>query len=275
MNDKHYFDGNKWIHIWHQSDLKKFEMCPEQARLLWSGVVKDLQGDGAALGTACHYAIEKTLEVGTTYKDDPDFVHSVLMEAFDQGLTDVVPTIDTWHSYGSVEKMVTVGMKKLDSWWEEVCPQLQAEQMEVSFEKLLWEDNERKVIMRGQVDLIDSGFGLVDWKFPKRDYTKDKWQYERWDIQATTYCWAMGYPSMTYFVMHGNTGGVSSMTIERDANDFLFLRRKVEAACRLVEATNLESWSLNDAGWWCSEKWAPCWHICKGKHQQASEDANG
>jgi hypothetical protein len=85
----------------------------------------------------------------------------------------------------------------------------------------------------------------------------------------------MGYPSMTYFVMHGNTGGVSSMTIERDANDFLFLRRKVEAACRLVEATDLESWSLNDAGWWCSEKWAPCWQICKGKHQQASEDANG
>jgi hypothetical protein len=79
---------------------------------------------------------------------------------------------------------------------------------------------------------------------------------------------------MTFYVMYGAQGEVSSMTIERGPQDFEFLRRKVEAASRLVEQSGLKVWPLNDAGWWCSEKWAPCWSVCKGK-TTALENANG
>ena len=276
MNKKHYFDeaSGKWHHTWHQSDLKKLNQCPEQARLIWSGAVTDIQGDAAALGTACHYAVEQTLNlVGA---DPSDHAYGVLMEAFDHGLSDITPTIGGWNSYGTVAKMADTGMKKLDAWYAQVYPNLNPEpgRVEENFDAVFWEDNERVVRLAGQIDLIDGTAGVVDWKFPKRDYTKDKWQYERWDVQSTVYCWAVGLPQMTYYVVYGNSGGVSSMTIERGPRDFLFLRRKIEAACRFVEQSDLTVWPLNDAGWWCSAKWAPCGSVCKGK-TAASEDANG
>ena len=129
--------------------------------------------------------------------------------------------------------------------------------------------------MEGRIDLIDSNLGIVDWKFPKRDYTKDKWQYDRWDVQSTVYTWAVDQMkgelkrdfedhAMTFVVVHGKSA-VSEMRRDRSPQDWEFLKRKVEALSRLVERTDMEVWTLNDAGWWCSEKWAPCWHLCKGK----------
>ena len=70
--------------------------------------------------------------------------------------------------------------------------------------------------------------------------------------------------AMTFVVIHGKSG-VSQMRIDRSPQDWEFLKRKVEALSRLVERSDMEGWTLNDAGWWCSEKWAPCWHLCKGK----------
>ena len=274
MSRKHHFDGSRWHHTWHQSDLKKLDMCPEQARLIWAGDVSDIEGDGAALGTACHYAVEQVLNL--TDQSDADFTYSVLVEAFDQGLSAITPIIEGWNSYGSVGKMATIGQTKLDGWYRNVYPTLSPTgRVEESFSRVFYEDDERVVTLAGQVDLIDANYGVVDWKFPKRDYTKDKWQYQRWDVQSTAYCWAMDLPQMTFFVMHGTKGEASSMTIERGPQDFQFLRQKVEAACRLVEQSDLKVWPLNDAGWWCSEKWAPCWSVCKGKQLEASEDANG
>jgi len=273
---RHYYnkDESRWHHVWHQSDLKKLDMCPEQARFIWSGAVTDIQGDGAALGTACHYAVEQVLNLKGADVSGHDY--NVMVEAFDQGLSDITPTIEGWNSYKSVNKMASVGQAKLDGWYKDVYPLLRpdGDRVEERFSKVFYEDDERVVSLAGQVDLIDTEYGVVDWKFPKRDYTKEKWQYERWDVQSTVYCWAMGLPQMTFFVMHGSNGDASSMTVERGPQDFAFLRRKVEAACRLVEATDLTVWPLNDAGWWCSEKWAPCWSVCKGK-TTASEDANG
>lgn len=273
---RHYYnkDESRWHHVWHQSDLKKLDMCPEQARLIWGGDVNDIQGDGAALGTACHYAVEEVLNLKGA--DPREAAYGVLVEAFDQGLSDITPTIEGWNSYKTVDKMAEVGQAKLDGWYNTVYPDLSPSdgRVEEKFSRVFYEDDERVVTLAGQVDLVDANYGVVDWKFPKRDYTKDKWQYDRWDVQSTVYCWAMGLPQMTFFVMHGSSGAVSSMTIERGPRDFSFLWRKIEAACRLVEATDLKVWPLNDAGWWCSAKWAPCWSVCKGK-QEASEDANG
>jgi hypothetical protein len=250
-------------------------MCPERARLKWTGTVPDVQADAAALGTACHYAVEQVLNL--TGDNVRDAAYGVMVEAFDHGLSDIVPTIEKWNSYKSVRSMADVGLAKLEGWYKEVYPNLHpvADRVEEAFDLLFYEDDERVVHLAGQLDLVDAYYGAVDWKFPKSDYTREKWKYERWDVQSTTYCWATGLPEMTFFIMHGSRGEVSSMTVERGPQDFSFLRRKIDAACRLVEQSDLTVWPLNDTGWWCSPKWAPCWSVCKGSQLTASEDANG
>jgi len=280
MNEKHYWsaEDTRWHHIWHQSDLKTLDMCPQRALLMWTGQVTDFEGDAAVLGTACHNAVEQLITVPDGMMAAPvhlsDESRIELFEAFHHHLDELVPTITRWNSYKTKDELIEVGTAKLEAWFTQVYPKLTPLQVELPFDEVLYEDEERVVRMAGRIDLVDSNMGLVDWKFPKRDYTRTKWEYERWDIQSTTYCWATGHPTMTFYVVYGHDGGVSSMTIERGEQDFQFLRRKVEAASRLVERTDLEVWPLNDAGWWCSEKWAPCWSVCKGK-TTASEDANG
>ena len=278
MNKEHYFEDGRWHHTWHQSDLKTLDMCPERARLVWSGEVADWEVAASVLGTACHNAVEYLITIPDGMDAAPvhisDETYTALHERFTHELDELVPTITKWDKFKSRASMEKTGAARLDSWYEQVYPSLTPIGVEVGFDKLLFEDDERVVRMTGRPDLIDDGLGLVDWKFPKRDYTREKWQYERWDPQSTTYCWALGFTEMTFYVMYGADGGVASMTIERGEQDFQFLRRKVEAASRLVEQSSLKVWPLNDAGWWCSEKWAPCWSVCKGS-TAASEDANG
>lgn len=288
MNEKHYYENGRWHHEWHQSDLKTFGMCPQRARYLWSGEVTDFVGDAAVLGTACHQAVEHLLGY---YREDgmaaspihiSDTSYLELHERFGHELEEAVPTITRWNSYKTKENLLKVGSAKLDAWYEKVYPGLTPLQVEVSFDEVLYEDDERVVRLAGQIDLIDSNLGLVDWKFSKPDYAgtdrngvqRNKWEYDRWDIQSMVYCWAAARDRFTWYCMYGTDGGVSTWTVSRGDLEFGFLRRKVEAASRLVEATDLEVWPLNDAGWWCSEKWAPCWSACKGK-TTASEDANG
>ena len=274
-------DG-KWHHIWHQSDLKTFEMCPERARKIWAGEVSDPESDAAVLGTACHNAVERLLLPADPESYDHCYPverceesYDLLHDYFEQELTELSPAIEKWNSYGSVDKMRDMGTSKLDAWYEEIYNGLTPMHVELPFKKLLFEDDERVVHMEGRIDLIDSNLGIVDWKFPKRDYTRDKWQYDRWDVQSTVYSWAVDQMkgelkrdfeehAMTFFVVHGKSG-VSQMRIDRSPQDWEFLKRKVEALSRLVERSDMEVWTLNDAGWWCSEKWAPCWHLCKGK----------
>ena len=280
MNKEHYFNvgDERWHHTWHQSDLKTLDMCPERARLMWTGAVDDPEGDASVLGTACHNAVEYLITIPEGMDAAPvhldDDTYTALHERFGHELDELVPTITMWNSYKSRADLERLGAIKLDSWYEQVYPGLTPVGVEVGFDELLFEDDERVVRMTGRIDLIDSNMGLVDWKFPKRDYTKSKWEYDRWDVQSTTYCWATGRDTMTFYCMYGSKGEVSSMRIERGEQDFAFLRRKVEAASRLVEQSSLKVWPLNDAGWWCSQKWAPCWSVCKGK-TMTSEDANG
>lgn len=281
MNEEHYIEDGRWHHTWHQSDLKALDMCPERARLIWSGEVADWEGAASTLGTACHNAVEHIITVPDGLMAAPihlcDETYTALHERFVHELDDLVPTITKWDKFKSRSAMEKTGATRLDSWYEQVYPSLTPIGVEVDFNELLFEDDERVVRLTGRIDLIDSNMGLVDWKFPGRDYFKTDFQksdYRKWDPQSTTYCWATGRKTMTFYCMYGSKGEVSSLTVERGEQDFQFLRRKVEAASRLVEQSSLKVWPLNDAGWWCAEKWAPCWSVCKG-NTTASEDANG
>ena len=281
MNEEHYFDDGRWHHTWHQSDLKTLDMCPERARLMGSGEVADWEGAASVLGTACHNAVEYLITIPDGLDAAPvhlnDDTYTALHERFGHELDELVPTITKWDKFKSRSAMEKTGAARLDSWYQQVYPSLTPIGVEVDFNELLFEDDERVVRMTGRIDLIDSNMGLVDWKFPGRDYFKTDFQksdYKKWDVQSTTYCWATGRDTMKFYCMYGASGEVSSLTVERGEQDFRFLRRTVEAASRLVAQPALKVWPLNDAGWWCSEKWAPCWSVCKGS-TAASEDANG
>jgi len=109
---------------------------------------------------------------------------------------------------------------------------------------------------------------LWDWKFPKRDYSRTAWEYERWDVQSIAYCYALGIPNFSYAIMHPD--GVGRMDLVRDQTHFDWLRTKVLALCRYVEAMPTAPWVLGDNGWWCSEKWCANWAHCKGSNQGES-----
>ena len=144
---RHYYnkDESRWHHVWHQSDLKKLDMCPEQARLIWGGDVNDIQGDGAALGTACHYAVEEVLNLKGA--DPREAAYGDLVEAFDQGLSDITPTIEGWNSYKTVDKMAEGGQAKLDGWYNTVYPDLSPSdgRVEEKFSRVFYEDDDLSV----------------------------------------------------------------------------------------------------------------------------------
>ena len=118
------------------------------------------------------------------------------------------------------------------------------------------------MFLRGTVDLVEQD-RLWDWKFPKRDYARNEWEYHRWDVQSIAYCFALGIPNFSYAIMHPD--GVSRMDLVRNESHYDWLREKVLALCHYVETAPAIPWVLGDNGWWCSEKWCANWSHCKGK----------
>ena len=99
------------------------------------------------------------------------------------------------------------GSCKLKSWYDHILPMIEKPvSVEQQFNKVLIEDSERVVYLRGTIDLVEEDV-LWDWKFPKADYTKDRWQYDRWDVQSIAYTWAMDLPYFRYGVMHNKGWG--------------------------------------------------------------------
>ena len=177
--------------------------------------------------------------------------------------------VDNWHSYGDSLTAHLMGRQKIKSWYENVLPMITDPQgVEVDFNKILIEDDERVVYLRGTIDLVEPHM-LWDWKFPKADYTRDRWQYDRWDVQSIAYTWAMGIPYFRFGVMHNK--GWGTMDFLRDDSHYEWLRKKVASICRYVE-TNTGPYLLGDNGWWCSEKWCPSWTQCKGKKSPEREE---
>jgi len=258
----HKAHDGRWVHTWvRQSSVKTSDMCLERWRTDVFATVPQQIKDAAALGTACHAVAEDTLnsmidmeEHGNNPMDFTDMV-----SAFQYEWEQMAETVEVWNNY-TAESAYTAGVKKLQSWYDEVLPELKPKIAEYTFDVPLIEDDERIVNMTGTIDLVEED-RLWDWKFPGRDYSRDAWQYERWDVQSIAYCYAMGIPNFSYAVMHPQ--GVGRMDLVRDQSHFDWLRTKVLALCRLLE-TQTGPYPLGDNGWWCSSKWCENFARCKG-----------
>jgi hypothetical protein len=150
------------------------------------------------------------------------------------------------------------GVGKITNWYNEVFPLLQPLQTEYTFDVPLLEDENESFGMTGTVDLVEeTGYGIGS---SPAGTTRERWQYERWDVQSIAYCYAMGIPNFSYAVMHPD--GVGRMDLERGQEHFDWLRQKVSALCRLLE-TQTGPYPLGDNGWWCSENGAKISHGAK------------
>ena len=229
-------DG-RWIHTWvRQSSIKTSDMCLERWRNDVFNLVSEPMKDASSLGTVCHTVAEDVcnslIDVNEGHADAP---------------------MDLQSAYEA-------GVAKVANWYDEVFPLLQPLHTEYTFDVPLLEDDQRIVRMTGTVDLVEAD-RLWDWKFPGRDYSRERWQYERWDVQSIAYCYALGISNFSYAVMHPK--GVGRMDFERGQEHFDWLRQKVSALCKLLE-TQTGPYPLGDNGWWCSDKWCENFARCKG-----------
>ena len=166
-----------------------------------------------------------------------------MVDSFEMYWDEALPTIQAWYSY-SPESAYVEGLRKVESWRTEVLPELQPVGVEEHFDLLFHEDKERVIKFSGTIDLVEED-RLWDWKFPSRDYSKNKWQYERWDVQSMAYCWAKGISNFSYAIMHPK--GVGRMDIVRDKNHTEWLRQKVLGLCYIVEQ-QVGTYPLGDDG---------------------------
>ena len=253
----HKNEDGRWVHTWvRQSSIKTADMCLEKWRTgLWL-VVREPLKDASELGTACHAVVEDLLndQIAGVEWSELD-----IEQAFDAYWFDVAPTIEVWNNF-NVDTGFQEGLRKLHHWYTEVKPLLEPKEVEHTFDIPFIDDDERIVNFTGTVDLVEENM-LWDWKFPSRDYARDRWQYDRWDVQSMAYCYALGIPNFSYAIMHPK--GVSTMQFERNEQHYEWLRNKVSALCRLLE-TQTGPYPLGDNGWWCSEKWCENFARCKG-----------
>ena len=106
-------------------------------------------------------------------------------DAFGYYWEEAVPTIEVWNNY-TPESAHTAGLGKIANWYDEVFPLVKPVLVEYTFDVPLIDNDERLARMPGTVELVEEN-RLWDWKCPGRDYTKERWQYERWDVQSIAY----------------------------------------------------------------------------------------
>ena len=203
----HKDSEGRWVHTWvRQSTIKTADMCLERFRNTIFNLVSEEIKDAATLGTACHAVAEDALN---TRKTGGEMTQQDMIDSFEMYWEEALPTIEVWNSY-SGESAYAEGLRKIENWRTEVLPELQPVEVEEYFNLVFHEDDNRIVKFSGTIDLVEED-RLWDWKFPSRDYSRDRWQYERWDVQSMAYCWAKGISNFSYAVMHPK--GVGRMDI--------------------------------------------------------------
>ena len=179
----HRDSEGRWVHDWtRQSTIKTADMCLERLRTEIYDLAPRVETDATAFGTTCHSVAEDALRAKMLGVVEP---LSALQGAFEYYWEQMEPTVDRWHKY-SPEDMVPMGHERIAMWHEEIYPQVIPVAVEEDYNKILFEDHERVVYMRGTIDLVEEDC-LWDWKFPSRDYAKNRWEYERWDVQSIAY----------------------------------------------------------------------------------------
>lgn len=257
------------VYTFRQSSLKDLDLCGERARRNMLGLDPARETDAAAVGTAMHTAIETCL---AEHNDGQALTLSDTLDIWESefAILSHLPNFH-WVKYDSVTAR-KFGRTVTTNWYEQILPTIPADPatlLEEHFSLILDEDERRVVKLSGTIDYI-RGNDLRDWKSSGRKW--QRWEHQRWDIQASVYTWAahqLGHAELDRGVMAFEFDvmldkGADRLVVTRTEADWTFMHDKVMAAIPLLEA-NLPSWPLNDTHALCSETWCPAWSGCKGR----------
>lgn len=267
-------DGRR-LHTIRQSTLSSYVgMCAESVRRELVDPSLNKENDAKGVGTAVHAGIEHQIEhlmVGGDYLP-VDELAQISIDAFAE-----IERTPGYEATKWTPLAARVAIKEATrKWYEQVLPALRPAGGEVHFSKLvLYEDSERIIQASGTIDYIDQNGSVIDWKTAGREYTP--WEKERWAVQPTMYLWAAqqhGLPCerFEYVVMVHGKPKVQRLALRRSEGHFAWLKRQALQYAKQVEA-DLDTWVLNDQGWWCSRSWCSSWMDCKGANVPDVETA--
>tara|TARA_R110000796_G_scaffold171696_3_gene288758 strand:+ start:65 stop:832 length:768 start_codon:yes stop_codon:yes gene_type:complete len=242
-----------------QSWLGTFTNCPEQSRQERLNLVQTRESSDLMRGNMVHNTIEYC---------GKEFMHTGRRVSFEEASNymdsitpDLAKLVVEWrHKYESV---VDVARNNLFAWHEQVFPELMVPTgVEQSFRIPLDERDGVRLVLTGTADWVQPDL-IIDWKNPSREYVP--WEQQRWNLQASVYCFAFGIPHFDNVALVN--GKVQVIHIERRDADVEALRDLCWSAAALIQS-DLKVWPMRWAGWHCSPKWCPVWQAgeCRGKH---------
>jgi len=246
----------RWHHTFSQSLLNTYLQCPEQARHELLGDVPRVESPKMALGTAGHSAIEhKLLHPSADFEECAE----LMLDTFENRMYLTEFKEDPKLGMDWARKR---GVSALNSWWEEILPQVQPEAVELPFQYRLYSDDKRTIDMKGTIDCVDRKDFIWDWKFSGSE--RKEWKDRRGSVQATAYTRAAGVNHFKYAVMHEQ--GVQIVPLNITAHHFAWLQYQAVTLATLIEA-ELPVWPLDDTDWWCDPKWCSVFAAgqCKGQ----------
>lgn len=251
----------KHEHKFRQSFLNQWFLCPESARRKHLGLMPpESNNSNLVRGNAVHAAIEWFgMEWVETNRlpDGGELVEFGLNEFQLFGNEDGT----VWHQ--EPEQVEDAVRGNLNLWYEEVLPQLECPtDVEIHFDRVLWEDNDRIIRLSGTCDWVQDDW-LVDWKNPSKAPRKNEmWIKKRSNLQSHVYSWALDTPKFS--LCHLSTPEVAWTHMVRGAADYAALIDLCLSVAIQIEA-NLPSALKQWDSWYCSPKWCGAWDTCRGK----------
>lgn len=264
----YWIEDGKHCHIMRQSELSSYiGTCSEQVRRDRAEPEMRRETDAAAIGTACHAAIQTAIDL--TYAGGTPVLGDLVSVARKEFATiEQMPNF-FWvsHDAEKASKYITAAVTRF---YNEVLPTLHPMGTEIPFRRLvLHEDDQRIIYANGTIDYHDYKVGLVDWKTASRKY--QPWEKQRWNLQSIMYPWAAKQigelqkndPWDFTFIVFVHGGDIQTIKVERTELHHQWMKQQALQMAYQVEA-NLPTWNMNDNGWWCHGKWCPHFAGCKG-----------
>jgi hypothetical protein len=274
--EQHHIVNGKWQHKIRQSDIKRFEHCPEQHRRHLLATESNMQNDSAILGTTFALFPEAVLN-GQVPIDALAVADNYLTEQWNApGLNQV-----TFDSLAHARALLT---EACQVWYDEVLPTIPKGSMpEVKFHAQCYEDEFRIIIIEGTSDLWRPDGSIDDWKYSGRSYVgEQQWKFERYDPQPPHYVMGRGLvepdslSNRRFRYVNLNRDDrkkrqnpkVEELPLRLSLEDLQFHMRRVYNMATSIERFVAkgwhEEWMYNPTDWWCSSVWCPSWNDCRG-----------
>lgn len=261
----------RWHHVFRQSDIATFHLCPEKLR---TAPAKSQGSDATLVGSALHEGIETFLKSeGEASRETCERAAVGMLEREWDGVRQVqMDSLREAHNY-----LLTC----FETFWKNRTHFPMGGEIEQRFDiKNAYVDAQRSISLQGTTDYFHHGHrAIFDWKTNSASYHKDFWRVQRYAVQPTIYCMAMdmmhGFiPSFTFVRFPKSGGDMEMATVERDVADFGAMMHQLLTMAQLIEA-QLPAWPTMPTNWWCSPKWCDTFRSgqCMGMYQHEKQYA--